>query len=120
MKVCKNTSLKKYNGKENTPLGRGYSASVEKLGNVKKGKDGEKYIVVKWGNEKRWSQVKKKKKNQKGFFDWAKKSPLYRSFNKNKTNFDDMPVEIVHQFISECDEMIALRATSSSTFYRKL
>ena len=63
MPVCKNIKSKTYTGKENTPLGRGYSASVEKLGTKKKGKDGKYYVVINWGKEKRWSLVGIGKKN---------------------------------------------------------
>ena len=45
MPVCKNTSKKYYTGKENTPLGKGFSASVEKVGKRMKGLDGNMYVV---------------------------------------------------------------------------
>lgn len=38
---CKNTNDRSYTGNENTPLGRGYSAAVEKVGTEMKGRDGE-------------------------------------------------------------------------------
>lgn len=68
---CKNTPQKSYRGDENTPLGRGYSASVEEIGTKKKGLDGQYYIVVKWGKGKRWSLVSssRKMRNQRLDFD---------------------------------------------------
>ena len=57
MPLCKNcphTAKVYYTGKENTPLGRGISARFEKLGQQRKGKDGNMYLVVKVGDGKRW------------------------------------------------------------------
>ncbi len=69
MPVCKNTDRKQYTGNENTPLGKGFSASVEKVGTRKKGKDGKMYVVKKVKNGKRWAATQsssKKIKNPKG------------------------------------------------------
>lgn len=54
MPLCRNHTQKKYTGKENSPLGKGYHAHGEKLGKRMKGKDGKMYVVVKWGEGKRW------------------------------------------------------------------
>lgn len=59
---CKNCEGKYYTGKENTPLGRGFSASAEKIGKRMKGKDGKMYEVVKSGKGKRWARVTSTKK----------------------------------------------------------
>lgn len=59
---CKNCEGKYYTGKENTPLGRGFSASAEKIGKRMKGKDGKMYEVVKSGKGKRWTRVTSTKK----------------------------------------------------------
>jgi len=59
MLVCKNTQEKRYTGKENTPLGNGYSASAEKVGTEMKGRDGKLYIVKKYKNGKRWILLKR-------------------------------------------------------------
>lgn len=55
---CKNCDEKYYTGKENTPLGRGYSAAVEKVGTKMKGRDGKMYVVKKYKNGKRWTSSK--------------------------------------------------------------
>ena len=60
MPLCKNTDEKRYTGKENTPLGKGYSASVEKLGKRMKGADGNMYEVIRIKGGKRWKCVTKK------------------------------------------------------------
>ena len=57
MPACKNVKSKTFTGKENTPLGRGYHASGEKVNTVMKGKDGKKYKVVKTKTSKRWQKV---------------------------------------------------------------
>ena len=54
---CKNCEDKYYTGKENTPLGRGYSASVEKVGTRMRGRDKRTYVVQKYSNGKRWVAV---------------------------------------------------------------
>ena len=47
---CKNDKTKKYNGNEPSPKGLGYCAHAEKNGTIKKGKDGNKWIVKKSAN----------------------------------------------------------------------
>lgn len=72
---CKNCDDKYYTGEENTPLGRGYSASVEKVGTEMKGKDRKMYVVKKYKNGKRWVRISSasKQKNPQGWFDWGKR-----------------------------------------------
>lgn len=60
---CKNCQEKSYTGKENTPLGKGYSASVEKIGKKMRGRDGNMYIVKKYKNGKRWIKLSKGRKS---------------------------------------------------------
>ena len=84
---CINSSDKSYTGEENTPLGLGYSASVEKVGTKMTGRDGDSYVVKKYKNGKRW--VLGKKTNQKGFLDWAKK----KLGGKSKLIFSKIDVE---------------------------
>lgn len=70
MPLCKNDSNRTYNGDESSPKGLGYCAHAEKLGILKKGKDGNI-----WKNEvtikgvKRWikhkSKILKEEKNNK-------------------------------------------------------
>ena len=59
-KECKNTKRKTYTGRENTPLGRGYHASAEKIGSVMQGRDRKKYKVIKTKSGKRWQAINKK------------------------------------------------------------
>lgn len=56
-KECLNFKNKYFTGEENTPLGKGYSASGEKIGTRKKGKNGYMYEVVKYQGGKRWQRV---------------------------------------------------------------
>ena len=60
---CKNTDDRSYTGKENTPLGRGYSAAVEKVDTKMKGRDGKMYVVKKYKNGKRWIRSSSVRKN---------------------------------------------------------
>jgi len=53
----KNIKDKNYTGKENTPLGLGYSAMGEKVDKRMAGRDGNMYIVKKYKNGKRWTKV---------------------------------------------------------------
>ena len=56
MPKCKNDSTKKYKGTEPSPKGLGYCAHSMKVGAVKKGKDGNKWIVKEIKNgSKRWN-----------------------------------------------------------------
>jgi hypothetical protein len=58
---CKNDSTRTYKGDEPSPKGRGYCAHAEKEGCVKKGKDGNKWIVKKVKNGSlRWIKISKK------------------------------------------------------------
>ena len=58
MLICKNNKTKKYTGKENTPLGKGFHASGYKEGKRMKGKDGNFYKA----KGKRWQRIKKENK----------------------------------------------------------
>lgn len=59
MPVCKNNPKRKYTGDEPSPKGLGWCASVEKVGKVRKGNDGNSWIVQETSTGiKRW--VKKK------------------------------------------------------------
>jgi len=58
---CKNDSTRTYKGTEPSPKGRGYCAHAEKEGCVKKGQDGNKWIVKKVKNGSlRWIKINKK------------------------------------------------------------
>lgn len=62
---CKNVKNKMYTGEENTPLGKGYHPSGEKIGYTMKGKNKKMYKVVKTKAGKRWQLVKKVEKKIK-------------------------------------------------------
>lgn len=70
-KNCKNIKTKKYTGKENSPLGRGYHAMGEKIGKKMMGTNNSMYIVIKTKNGKRWQKLKnnKKKTTKYGIFE---------------------------------------------------
>lgn len=55
---CLNKRGKYYSGKENTPLGKGYSAAGEKIGTKMRGRNGNVYEVVKYRGGKRWQNVR--------------------------------------------------------------
>jgi len=61
MPKCVNDPGKRYSGNENTPRGKGYSASAEKVGKRMKGLDGSMYVVEKKGSSKKWVKIKTKK-----------------------------------------------------------
>ncbi len=45
MPICKNDPKKTYKGNEPSPKGLGYCAHAEKLGVIRKGKDGNKWKI---------------------------------------------------------------------------
>jgi len=58
MYVCINIGSKRWKGTENTPLGKGYSASGEEKGKRMMGRDGNMYYVQLLANgNKRWRLV---------------------------------------------------------------
>jgi uncharacterized protein YwqG len=58
MPLCTNDNTKKYTGKETSPLGLGYTASVEPINKLMIGKDDQVYIVTQLTNiTKRWKKV---------------------------------------------------------------
>ena len=64
MPTCKNDPSKKYKGTEPSPKGLGWCAHGEKEGKVRKGKDGNEWIVKKVKNgSRRW--VKNNKNSNK-------------------------------------------------------
>ena len=55
MPTCKNDPIKSYKGNEPSPKGLGYCAHAEKIGKIKKGKDGNKWkIETTLKGVKRW------------------------------------------------------------------
>jgi len=79
MPFCKNNKNKRYTGKEKNPRGRGYAASSEKDGQIRKGKDGKMYRAS--GN--RWTLVRKKEV-KRGIL-----SPMSRKKKKKTVSFEE-------------------------------
>jgi hypothetical protein len=58
MPFCRNDTSKKYTGREKSPLGLGYSASVEPVNKIQIGKNNDYYIVKQYNNNlKRWKKI---------------------------------------------------------------
>lgn len=68
MPKCKNDPKKSYSGNEPSPKGLGWCAHAEKVGIIKKGNDGNQWIIKSIGNSKRW--IKHGKKNIKKKIDF--------------------------------------------------
>jgi len=65
MPSCKNDSKRKYKGTEPSPKGLGYCAHASQVGSVKKGKDGNKWIVARVSNgSQRWKKKNGKSKSK--------------------------------------------------------
>ena len=64
MPPCKNDNTKTFKGTEPSPKGLGYCAHSEKIGTIKKGKDGNEWIIIKSSNNvKKW--IKNNPKREK-------------------------------------------------------
>ena len=90
MHKCIKNKTKSYKGNEPSPKGLGYCAHCEKVGTIKKGLDGNKWIVVKAKNAKRWIRYNKKNKkisSKKLFKKPSKMASKKEILNNNKTNF---------------------------------
>jgi hypothetical protein len=77
MPKCLNDSGKRYTGSENTPKGKGYVASAEKVGKRMKGTDGDMYVVAKKGGSKRWTKMIRKNKS-------SQMSPMSKKSQKRR------------------------------------
>ena len=95
MPKCKNDPSRSYKGTEPSPKGLGYCAHAMKVGAIKKGKDGNNWIIKKVKNgSKRWMKVKgkpqkvdkkvKKKEVNKGVNKVVKKKQGKRVERKEK------------------------------------
>jgi len=86
---CHNDHTKTYNGKEHTPLGLGKAASGETIGTEMLGKDGNTYIVKKYGNGKRWIRKNiSAKGSPRGFF--SNKKPEWNLMDQYAGPPDDV------------------------------
>ena len=66
MPFCKNDPKKSYKGTEPSPKGLGYCAHCEKIGKIKKGLDGNKWIISTTSQGvKRWIKYNNKKNTKK-------------------------------------------------------
>ena len=71
MPKCKNDSTKTYKGTEPSPKGLGYCAHFEEIGKIKKGLDGNKWIItINKNGIKRWIKYKSYKKYYGGSYDY--------------------------------------------------
>lgn len=88
MPTCKNDPSKKYKGTEPSPKGMGWCAHGEKEGKVRKGKDGNQWIVKKVKNgSKRWIKKDTSKK-------LSNKSKMgYTKSMKLTDNYDFIPIK---------------------------
>ena len=67
MPKCIKDETKSYKGTEPSPKGLGYCAHSEDVGTIKRGNDGNQWIIIAVKNIKRWIRYNKKnnKKNNK-------------------------------------------------------
>ena len=91
MPFCKNDPKKSYIGNEPSPKGLGYCAHAEKVGVVRKGLDGNKWIISTTSKGvKRWIKHKIEKKINKniGIKKMKKDSVkhMFSNLNKNQLN----------------------------------
>jgi hypothetical protein len=95
MPKCINDPLKTYKGEEPSPKGLGYCAHAEKEGKIKKGKDGNKYIVKEVKNgSKRWIKINFKKLEKE-----AKKE--FKKTRKEFQNIDMLQAEGLEEFFNK-------------------
>ena len=112
MPTCKNDPKKSYKGDEPSPKGFGYCAHAEKIGVMKRGKDGKVWIVKKFEKSKKWvlsdfykkyNEIEKKlklllKKSPvdfifKSFTDELKKNPKWFNNFNDKIYFPKIIIE---------------------------
>ena len=84
MPKCKNDPKRSYKGTEPSPKGNGWCAHSEKLGKVRKGTDGNMWIVIKIKNgSKRW--IKKKNNRTKVNSNQDENMILMNTFLKKRS-----------------------------------
>lgn len=88
MPKCKNDNKRSYVGTEPSPKGLGYCAHAEKLNAVKKGKDGNMWIVTNVNGHNKWSKHNKNIKND--------------DQNKKQTNKSNNNDSIQTTILSDC------------------
>lgn len=75
MLICKNDPKRKYKGTEPSPKGLGWCAHAEKEGKVRKGADGNKWVI---------------KRNKNGNLKWVKKSNKKNNIKISKKWFKNL------------------------------
>ena len=107
MPTCKNDPSKKYKGNEPSPKGLGWCAHGEKEGKVRKGKDGNQWIVKKVKNgSKRWvKKVINKKKILIRSKSLTKKNKIYK-LDKIKINKNSFRFKMNDDFKKVCPTLI--------------
>ena len=138
MPSCKNDPKKSYKGDEPSPKGLGYCAHAEKIGVMKRGKDGKVWIVKKFEKSKKWvlsDFYKKYNESEKKLKLLLKKSPvdfIFKSFTdelkKNPkwfNNFNDkiyFPEIIIEFKLNEIGQKIGQyefkKCACESEFYK--
>ena len=73
MPKCKNDSKRNYTGKEPSPKGLGYCGHAEKIGQKRKGKDGNMWVIKKTKTGvKRWVKINPKQSKKLNLKIWLK------------------------------------------------
>lgn len=135
MPFCKNDPKKTYKGNEPSPKGFGYCAHSEKIGTMKRGKDGKVWIVKKFKNIKKWvfsdfytnfkkseNQLKLLLKksivsfNYKSFEDKLKKNKKW--FDKQENNKYYFPEIEIDYNLDNLGEIEFKRCACESEFYK--
>ena len=100
MPNCKNDVKTKYIGTEPSPKGLGYCAHAEKINTIKKGKDGNNWIIVETKNNiKRWNKINGSIKKDKNGNVWKSvKKPngliTWRLIIKRQASVDEKQTSI--------------------------
>ena len=89
MPICKNDPKKSYKGTEPSPKGFGYCAHGEKLGKVRKGKDGDKWKV---------------ESTKSGVLRWVKLKKENKKIIVKKESKSDYPIMIVYLYIEKDED----------------
>ena len=96
MPKCKNDPKRSYKGTEPSPKGLGYCAHSEKVGEIKKGRDNNLWIVKEYKKSKKWIKYKGEGKRK----DKTKRKPS----KKSETNDKTIEKLLNKKLISENDE----------------
>ena len=131
MPICKNDPKKKYKGDEPSPKGIGWCAHSEKQGKIRKGQDGNKWIVKKVSSGSlRWMKHTNGKSNSnktvsKKIIKKTKKSIKVKKAIVKKTNNKKMNCSkfVVYRrntksFFSTKNEILVGLACSKDTIYK--